>query len=65
MHLAHVIYRLATDPSFANQLLESPTTTLEATGVELADDERASLLAVLRQSTGKSKTEFSDIKSKE
>lgn len=47
MTLAHLVYRIASDPSFAAQFAEEPHATLAAYGVTLDDPATSAALDVL------------------
>ncbi len=51
MALAHVIHRIASDPTFAAQMLHEPRTALLAADLTLDDAEIAAVLDVLREDT--------------
>ena len=48
MALADVVYRIATDATFAAQLQQEPKTTLAAAGLSLSEEDIAVVLAVLQ-----------------
>lgn len=47
MTLAHLVYRIASDPSFAAQFAEEPHTTLLTHGITLDDSATSAALVVL------------------
>jgi len=47
MSLAHVIHRIATDDSFANQFVYDPASALATAGLELNTPELAALQALM------------------
>ena len=47
MTLAHLVYRIASDPVFAAQFAKEPHTTLLTSGITLDDHVTSAVLAVL------------------
>jgi hypothetical protein len=50
MTLAHLVYRIASDPSFAAQFAKEPHATLLSSGIVLDHDAGSAALAVLADS---------------
>ncbi|HEX6291572.1 MAG TPA: hypothetical protein VFZ66_20480 [Herpetosiphonaceae bacterium] len=47
MTLAHLVYRIASDPSFAAQFVQEPQAAMMASGLVLDDEAAATVLAML------------------